>query len=333
MTSAALYARVSTEEQAMEGYSIGAQKEILENYCIAQGYEVYNVYVDDGYSGRNTRRPGYRRMMEEMPEWDVLVVLKMDRIHRNTRNFMNMMEALTKQNKQFVSATESLDTTNAMGRFVVSMIQNIAQLESEQIGERTYVGMREKAENMERAAMASGESRTMGFNPPFGYRLNGGVLVAVPEELEIVGGMYSDYLSGKTINEIAETLNRSGVRTRRGNRWNVHNLRTILHNPIYAGYMRWDGVTFRHFAKAPVDPVTFNGVQRLAASKVRDPSKRAASSVPEDDFELRAVRHLNERPDGLGMSEAKKKKLMALFMVLMMVMVAFVVAAAYIASL
>ena len=178
---AAVYCRVSTEEQALAGYSIDAQKERLTAYCSFslddsgnEAYEIFRFYVDDGYSGKSQNRPAYRRMIEEIDEWDVIIVLKMDRIHRNSRNFMNMMDLLNRKGKQFVSATEELDTSNAMGRFVMTMIQNIAQLESEQIGERTFMGMRQKAETIENVP---GSSRTMGFSPPFGYRLEDGNLV------------------------------------------------------------------------------------------------------------------------------------------------------------
>lgn len=84
---AAIYVRVSTEEQAAEGYSLDAQKELLQDYCVAEGWDVAGVYEDDGYSGRNTRRPAFRRMLSEMEAWDVLLVVKMDRIHRNSRNY------------------------------------------------------------------------------------------------------------------------------------------------------------------------------------------------------------------------------------------------------
>ena len=93
---AALYVRVSTDEQAAEGYSLDAQRSILEDHCLADGLDVFQVYEDDGYSGRNTNRPAYRRMMDEIDSWDILVVLKMDRIHRNSRNFMAMMDTLDK---------------------------------------------------------------------------------------------------------------------------------------------------------------------------------------------------------------------------------------------
>lgn len=277
---AAIYARVSTEEQAEEGYSLGAQKERLQDYCIVEGWEVAGIYEDDGYSGRNDRRPGYRRMMEEMDQWDVLLVMKMDRIHRNSRNFMNMMDTLTRHGKQFVSSQESLDTTNALGRFVVDMIQRLAQLESEQTGERTYMGMREKAESLDSATEGK---RTMGFTPPFGYRLEDGALEADPDELPVAARIFEEYIGGRSMDSIAWGLNSEGILTRRGNPWNKRNLSTILHNPVYAGYMRWEDVLMRHHAEAVLSPEEFNSLQEQLASNVRDPSKRRVSLLPTAD--------------------------------------------------
>lgn len=172
---AALYVRVSTEEQADEGYSLDAQISALRDYCEIQEMEIAGIYRDDGFSGRRTNRPAYRQMMHDIDKWDKIIVLKMDRIHRNSRNFMEMMDMLEKRGKKFESTTESIDTDNAMGRFVVDMMQRIAQLESEQIGERTHFGMREKAESMDKS---DSPKRTMGFTPPFGYELHEGALRA-----------------------------------------------------------------------------------------------------------------------------------------------------------
>src|SRR5256712_13753969 len=84
-------------------------------------------------------------MMAERDAWDTLLVIKMDRIHRNSRNFMEMMESLPEWGKNFASATESFDTSTAMGRFVMDIIQRIAQLESAQIAEPVYMRMRQNA--------------------------------------------------------------------------------------------------------------------------------------------------------------------------------------------
>ncbi len=274
---AAIYVRVSTEEQAAEGYSIDAQKELLQDYCLVEGWDVAGVYEDDGFSGRNDKRPAYRRMMAEMDSWDLILVIKMDRIHRNSRNFMNMMEVLDRHGKMFVSQSESLDTTNALGRFVVDMIQRLAQLESEQIGERTHMGMREKAETLEDATEGK---RTMGFTPPFGYRLENGALKEDEEELPVVKRMFDEYAEGRTVDEICWSLNREGILTRRGNPWNKRNMSTILHNPVYAGFMRWEDVLIRHPAAVAVTSEEFNAVQELMASRIRDPAKRNVRLLP-----------------------------------------------------
>ncbi len=274
---AAIYVRVSTEEQAAEGYSIDAQKELLQDYCLVEGWDVAGVYEDDGFSGRNDKRPAYRRMMAEMDSWDLILVIKMDRIHRNSRNFMNMMEVLDRHGKMFVSQSESLDTTNALGRFVVDMIQRLAQLESEQIGERTHMGMREKAETLEDATEGK---RTMGFTPPFGYRLENGALKEDEEELPVVKRMFDEYAEGRTVDEICWSLNREGILTRKGNPWNKRNMSTILHNPVYAGFMRWEDVLIRHPAAVAVTSEEFNAVQELMASRIRDPAKRNVRLLP-----------------------------------------------------
>ena len=266
---AALYVRVSTDEQAAEGYSLEAQKSILTDHCLAEGLDIAEVYEDDGYSGRNANRPAYRRMMSEIDSWDVLVVLKMDRIQG-------------RHGKEFVSCYEALDTSNALGRFVVDMIQRMAQLESEQIGERTKIGMREKAENLGTEPVRKG---TMGFTPPYGYTLSDGQLKEDPEELTVVTDIFRSYLSGDTMDAICYSLNSSGTLTRRGNPWNKYNLRNVLHNPVYAGYMRWEELLIPHRAARAVTPEEFNEVQEKMASKVRDPSKRTVRKVPVlDDF-------------------------------------------------
>ena len=275
---AAIYVRVSTEEQAAEGYSLDAQRSVLEDYCIAEGWDVAEVYEDDGFSGRNDRRPAYRRMLSEMDRWDVMVVIKMDRIHRNSRNFMTMMEYLDKNGKKFVSSTESLDTTNALGRFVVDMIQRIAQLESEQIGERTHMGMREKAESLE---TSDSKKKTMGFTPPFGYRLEKGALVAEPEEMAVAERIFDSYASGETVDSICYDLNREGRLTRKGNPWNKHNLRNILRNPVYAGFMRWEDLYIRHTADTVLTPKEFNEIQDSMHGKDRSGSDPERHRIPD----------------------------------------------------
>ncbi|MFP4197323.1 MAG: recombinase family protein [Methanomassiliicoccales archaeon] len=272
LAEVAAYLRVSTEDQAQEGFSIAAQRERLEAYCEAHGWNIVDFYYDNGHSGRSTRRPGYRRMMEERDRWDTILVMKMDRIHRNSKNFMIMMEDLESWGKKFASMQESLDTSNALGRFVVDIIQRIAQLESEQIGERTYMGMREKAE--------SGRA-FLGFDPPYGFAYREGALHTIQEESEVVREIYDLYLSGITMDMVARRLNDRMLTTRKGNEWTVWSVRRILHNPVYAGYLRWDGIITEGDHKPVVSVEDFNRVQRAICSRIRNPEHKRCIQVPE----------------------------------------------------
>jgi site-specific DNA recombinase len=271
MVRVAIYIRVSTEDQAREGYSLDAQKERLEAYCEAQGWDVAHIYSDEGHTGRKTNRPAYRKMIEDKNTWDTLLVMKMDRIHRNSKNFMIMMEDLEKWGKKFTSMQESLDTSNAVGRFVVDIIQRIAQLESEQIGERTYMGMAQKAE--------SGQG-IMGFNPPYGYQILDKDLSIIDEEAETVRNIFSLYLAGESMKNIAWRLNRDEVRTRRNNDWTIWSISHLLHNPAYAGFRRWDGFLVPSTHRAIISIEDFNKAQSRIAEGIRDPLRKHLVELP-----------------------------------------------------
>ncbi len=276
MTRAALYVRVSTEDQAREGFSLDAQRERLLAYAKARGWEVADIYQEDGFSGRDIKRPAYRRMIEERERWDTLLVLKMDRIHRNSRNFMAMMEDLEKWGKEFASATESFDTSTAMGRFVVDMIQRIAQLESETIGERVYTGMAQKAKD---------GPGLLGFPAPLGYDLENGKLIVNPSEAETVRCIFA-WSAERTTEEIAATLNWLERWTKRGLPWNRLKVYRILHNPIYSGRLRWDNIERDGEHEALVSREDFEEAQESLRSRqigivrVRDIEKTVAALLP-----------------------------------------------------
>ncbi|UCD91768.1 MAG: recombinase family protein, partial [Methanobacteriota archaeon] len=233
MKRAAVYARVSTEDQAKEGYSLDAQKDRLRAYCQAKGWEIASEYIDDGHSGRDTKRPAYQRMLEDKDDWDTILVIKMDRIHRNSKNFMEMMDDLKRWGKEFSSMQESLDTSTAMGRFVMDIIQRIAQLESEQIGERVYMGMKQKASTV---------GGPLGGYAPFGYDQQDGGLLNDETKAESVTMIFNEYLEGQTTQRIADVLNSKGVSTKKGKPWTKQTIAWILKNPVYCGYMEWDNV-------------------------------------------------------------------------------------------
>lgn len=257
----ALYTRVSTEDQAREGFSLAAQLERLRFYAKAQGWEVAGEYVDEGHSGRTTKRPAYERMMAGMAGWDTLLVLKMDRIHRNSRNFMAMMDELRKAKKEFASVTESLDTATAMGRFVMDIIQRIAQLESDQIGERTHTGMGQKAKQ---------GAGSLGKPAPYGYDYGpDGVLAPVQHEADVVRGLFEGFARGDGKQALAEGLNARGVPAPGGGAWGYKAVDRLLGNPTYGGALRWEDTIQPEKHPAIVPPELFNRVQDLLAKTTR----------------------------------------------------------------
>jgi len=258
MTRAAIYTRVSTEDQAKEGFSLEAQQERLEAYCAARGWGVGGVYVDEGHSGRTIERPAYTRMMLDRLRWDVLLILKMDRIHRNSRNFMDMMERLLEWDKEFVSVQENFDTSTAMGRFVMDIIQRIAQLESEQIGERVYMGMSQKAK---------GGHGALGSPFPYGYSIVDGQYVVEPREAGMVREIFRRRVAGESLNEIAKRLEARRIPTKHGRPWRKQTIAAILANPLYRGQVAWDAIVTTGSHEPLVSEDIFEKAKRRSAHR------------------------------------------------------------------
>ena len=251
----AIYMRVSTEEQAQEGYSLDAQLSKLRSYCDIRNWTIAGEYVDPGLSGRHLRRPQYKQMLEDMNKWDGILVIKMDRIHRNSRNFMFMMDELRKHDKEFISIMENLDTGSAMGRFVMDIIQRIAQLESEQTGERVFIGMDQKSKD-ETAGFT-------GHRVPFGYKMDKSdpenhKIVEIPKDLDLVKQAFQLYQDGFSLRQIGKKLGKAN-----------NTIKYYLNNCFYAGMERW----CNNFKKAQIDPIitkeTFEQIQVLMRSKAK----------------------------------------------------------------
>ena len=129
---AALYVRVSTTEQANEGYSIQAQTERLKNYAKAKDYFIIKTYTDPGFSGAKLDRPALQEMIKDIEnnQIDIVLVYKLDRLSRSQKNTLFLIEdVFLKNNVDFVSMQESFDTTSAFGRAMIGILSVFAQLE------------------------------------------------------------------------------------------------------------------------------------------------------------------------------------------------------------
>ncbi len=154
--------------------------------------------------------------------------------------------------------SESLDTSTAMGRFVMDIIQRIAQLESEQIGERVYIGMEQKAKT---------NGGILGFNIPYGYDYIEGRLIVNNIEAENVKKIFEMYLEGLSMKKISDELNLKNIPTKMNKTWGTQTISSILKNPLYCGYLHWE----EYLNPSPHDPIIdkiiFNDVQRIIQKK------------------------------------------------------------------
>ena len=198
---AAIYIRVSTDAQAEEGYSIDAQKEQLAAYCISKGIKDYEFYIDGGWSGSNIERPEMQRLIKDAKE-DKLshcIVYKLDRLSRSQKDTLYIIEdVLNPHGVDFVSLTESLDTSTPMGRLMIGILSAFAQLERENIRLRTRMGMKERVK----------EGYWMGGGRiPFGYDYDKEEGVLVPnKDAEKVRQIYDLYIQGYAAQTIANML-------------------------------------------------------------------------------------------------------------------------------
>lgn len=159
-----LYVRVSTQEQADEGYSVQEQTERLKKYCEAMNWIVYKVYTDPGYSGGNIDRPGFQTMIDDVKagKIDKVVVYKLDHLSRSQFDTLYLIEKVFLVNDtDFVSMTENFNTSSPLGRAMIGFLAVFAQLEKDKINERMSMGKeaRAKIRKMERRILGADRIR------------------------------------------------------------------------------------------------------------------------------------------------------------------------------
>ena len=259
MKRTAIYIRVSTQEQAQEGYSIGEQKERLIAYCKARDWVIVDVFVDGGYSGANLNRPGIQKLTAEVANFDVILVYKLDRLSRSQRDTLYLIEEIfLPNNVAFVSMQENFDTSSPLGKAMIGLLAVFAQLEREQIKERTRMGKLARA----KAGLHQGSGYI-----PIGYNYQDGKLVVNVYEAEQVKTIYNWYLEGESFQGIANRLRSKGYTNRYSSYSHWSTVRGILMNPIYTGRLHYGEVTVENAHEAIITKEQFQAVQSLLAHR------------------------------------------------------------------
>lgn len=260
-----IYIRVSSEEQAKEGYSLESQKSRLMRYCEVNDINTYKIYVEEGRSAKNAKRPIYQDMLKDIKEGKIKGVLvnRLDRIMRSLGDLHNLLTILDEHNCTFASATESFDTSTATGRFFVYVVGALAQWENDLKSERIIEVLEDKVAN---------EGMWIG-NVPYPFNINENhKLVADPLRSKLTLDMIDRYLSGQSCNSIAEHMNTVETSDKI---WRTETVRRIFKNPALYGATSWKDKVYENTHEGIITKHTFDKIQKI----LKDRSKRANKEV------------------------------------------------------
>jgi len=223
--NAGLYMRVSTEDQAREGFSLPEQKERLEAYCKFNDYNIVEYYKDAGISAKTgNHRPEYERMLEDGKNGKInmFIALKLDRVTRSVKDWESLIEFTEKYNIDLALVNDKIDTTTANGKMVSRIMMSVSQNEIERTSERTIIGLE--------GAIKQGH---IPARAPLGYKHVDKVLVSDPLTKDIVIRIFNLYFEGWTYFRIANLFNEEKVLGKTN--WCDSGILKIISNVIYKG--------------------------------------------------------------------------------------------------
>jgi site-specific DNA recombinase len=217
---AAVYVRVSTQDQAQHGFSLDAQEDSLQNYAKALGYEIFKIYRDEGKSAKDLKRPEMIQMLEdaEKKKFSAIFIYKLDRFSRSLKDLILTIDRLKEWGIDFISLQDKIETASASGKLMFQIIGAFAEFERNIIGDRTKFGMERKAKE--------GGFKT---KAPQGYKLVDKQLLINENEVENVKKIFNEFLN----NEISLTQlgKRFGMTTT--------GIKKLLQNTTYLGKVRF----------------------------------------------------------------------------------------------
>lgn len=243
---AGLYIRVSTEDQAREGFSLPEQEKRLRAMCEYKGYEIYKLYKDAGISAKTgNTRPAFEELLQDIRDkkCNTIVVLKLDRLTRSVFDLEGIMNFLEENNTYLDCANEEINTTNSSGKMVARLLTTVSQNEIERTNERTKFGLS--------GAIKEGH---IPARAPLGYKHIDKKLVPDPLTKDIVIRIYNLYFEGKSYYNIATIFNEEQVLGKTN--WKDTGILRIISNEVYKGdYVHGKRTNHPTLYKDVVEPI------------------------------------------------------------------------------
>lgn len=259
-----LYMRVSTEDQAREGFSLPEQKERLEAFCKFKGYEIVDYYEDAGISAKTgNHRPEFERLKDDIKakRINTIVALKLDRITRSIYDWENLMTFLDENNAYLDCVNDEINTTSANGKMISRLLMSVSQNEIERTSERTKVGMA--------GAIKNGH---IPHKAPLGYKHEDRKLVIDYSTKDIVVRIFELYYNGLSYKKISNLFNEEKVLGR--DNWRDSTIVTILENEIYKGdFVHGKRTNHPTFYEDVVEPIVSKEMREDCQVKKKKNSK------------------------------------------------------------
>ena len=261
---AALYPRVSTEDQSRFGHSLDEQEDRLKKLCEFKGYKIYKIYREEGVSAKNMDRPKFKEMINDMKEGKInkIIVYKLDRLTRSIKDLENICSMLEEYNCSLESVAEEINTDTANGKFFIRMLTILAQLEIERTSERTKFGL-----------IGAAKKGHLSGLPPLGYKKVNKELVIDELQADVVRRIFEMYLNGMAVNSICKKFNEENVLNRK---WPTTTVDKILSNQLYIGNMEYGKRTkdenqiFEDVVPAIIDKTSFELVQKRKEKNLKN---------------------------------------------------------------
>ena len=223
---AAIYIRVSTLNQAEKGHGLEGQLGVCKKMCDIKNYDIADVYADEGISGtmKAHDRKGFNKLLIDAREkkFQILVFYTFDRLARDIRIFLSIVDELNELGIKIVSCKENIDTTTDTGEFMMNIYASVSHLELKTIKARLAMGREQKKL----------ESGYIGGNLPYGYSRVDGRIEINPSHANVVRAIYQAYHGKKfSLRKIARILDTEGIKTPKGGKkWHQSSVISILDN-------------------------------------------------------------------------------------------------------
>lgn len=256
----ALYVRVSTEEQAINGDSLRTQREELTRYALANNFHIYGIYEDDGFSATNLKRPALQRLLKDVEQNKInrILITKLDRLSRGVRNYYKILDVLDENGVFWQTVFEKYDSSTANGRLHINIMLSVAENESAQTSERIRSVFKTKTENKE---LISGKI-------PIGLKRKNKKLVIDEDKKQVILDAFQFYKETTSAYQTFQKLDLKYPELQ----LNYMRAYRILTNKLYIGIKETRYGEIKEFCPAIIDINTFENTQRLLKKNARKKS-------------------------------------------------------------